>query len=233
MIKLFAKACYAFDEYPELVKTSWLKIFFYFIIINMVTFALYVPGFYLLVNEAIPEFTVSDGIFSTDYKIDEDYYGVKYLIDSDKDFSKEDLSGISNGLAIDAHKIITKNYGITQQMSVEELEMTGIVNKRAAVYLFMTVFVFFGIFFYYFLAILKVMFYVFMTVFLSLFLKNIVSYPKALKITILSLTFPEILRAVLMLFSVNMPNIIYFAMMFAYLYFILKNIKKDENIKKS
>ncbi|MBR1444145.1 MAG: DUF1189 family protein [Firmicutes bacterium] len=227
MIKLFAKACYAFDEYSELVKTSWIKIFFYFIVVNAVTFALYLPGFYLIINENVPEFTISDGIFSTESKMDEDRYGVKYLIDTDKDFSNEDLSGISNGLAIDAHKIIAKNYGITQQMPMKEIEMIGIVDKSSVVSLFMVLFVSFGIFFYYFVVIIKVMFYVFMTMFLSLMLKNIISYPKALKITILSLTFPEILRAVLMLFSVTMPNIVYFLMMSAYLYFILKNIKKN------
>lgn len=245
--KQIINACYAFDKYYLLVKVSLPKVLFYLFVITLVQFIVMLMPIYVeyaekggitgIIDKYIPEFEIKDGVFYCEKKINyvDNLADSIIIVDSDKIFDEEVFDGHMLGIAVDKEKIMSR-YFKTSVSYFRHFKTNGVINKnfvytllpfiRLAFIVSATIVLIMA----YCTTILNSILVAVMAFLINLIISSYIKNVEYFKLAVYVQTMPVILQMSLYFIGVSMPSIVYIAVIGLYIYFALKNIKKQEGM---
>jgi hypothetical protein len=255
----FLTAIYRFRDYPKLLKLNGLRVFIYFILFSFLFGALMlVPvyrayhikgGLVAIAQEYLPEFEFSNYELSCDYitsSDSEDGAGMFYVIDTENPIDTTLADNYSQAIIAGKTEIYYKNntnamtenykrifdiYGVSGDISKDSILQYLCVrsNRLALLVPFALTFVFTGMLMLFFTGL----WFVLLTTLVNNLIMHVrVRFSHIVKLCIHSLTFPSLLRAILLLVGLRLPSLIYTGLLVFYIYTGLKNAKNADFGKK-
>lgn len=223
LLTRFVKSCYAFDEYPKLIKTSFSSTVLYFVLFRLITFlciaaatlSLFLPayinmgGLTGMVEKYIPDFTISDGKLDLDAKINETYDDImqmQIIIDTDKNFEESEIenSKYPFSILIDSSKIYMKDGENISVVNFSDFETLGITSKDAIlesvipVFKIMTIIIsVIMLFSHIIFGVFLVLIFTFIAKLINLYLKTSINDAELFKLCFYAVTMPALLSTIL------------------------------------
>jgi len=245
ILQQFIKSFYKFDEYPLLIQTRGIKVFFYIVLLIFISMSpivgkmasLYykLGGISGIVDTYVPEFSINDNILSTDEKInfEDEQIGVAIVLDTEKNFKLEDYQKFTSYMLIGKDKTYIKSnsavkefdYKLFNNLSKKDVTKFYPVIKQIIATTCISLYLFCFI-----SNITMILLLMIISNIVNIFIGAKLKFSEMFKLVVYSITMPTMLRTVLILIGVNMPRIIFLGTACAYFYFSLKSVKQHNGI---
>lgn len=257
-IKSFINSIYDFEEYPNLIKNKFGSVFIHILALAVISHLMVCLTIYYFLSgyggvtgvmQKIPQFSVSDGFLSTEYKKDETVNnGTKVIIDADKVYTLDEINKFSNAFIIDKEKISGVKNNIIQSAKYSEWGFDNLNNEKLlkSIPQIKVMLVCYLGAFYPFSALVQILSIVYIAciaLLMAMILKKELRYFQIFKLCAYAATMPLLLRFIL--FAVNifnpfkismeMPYSVYVFMIFVYIFLALRKIEnpKEETVSKA
>jgi len=245
ILQQFIKSFYKFDEYPLLIQTKGIKVFFYIVLLIFISISpivgkmasLYykLGGISGIIDTYVPEFSISNDVLSTDKKIDfkDEQIGLAIVLDTEKDFKPDDYQKFTSYMLIGKNKTYIKSnlsikefdYKSFNNLSKKDISKFYPMIKQILALTCISLYLFCFI-----SNIVMILLFMIISNIVNIFIGAKLKFSEMFKLVVYSITMPTILRTVLMLIGVNMPRIIFLGTVCAYFYFSLKSVKQNNGI---
>lgn len=245
ILQQIIKSFYSFDEYPMLIKTKGFKVFFYIIILSLISISpiagdiakLYhqIGGINGATEKYVPDFEIKDNILITESKINykSDNKAIAIVLDTQKQYNPKDYKDYLTHIFIGKEKFyVSKNsdtdefdYTLFNGLTKEKLESKSFYIKQI---LGMSCIMMY--FMYFWAQFFILLLYTALANIINIFVGAQIKFSESFKLVVYSRTMPLILSTVLLLVNISMPPLVYTGVISAYIYFGLKNIKEQNGI---